>query len=184
VAGQIGIITCDDKDRNPYVVTLEGGMKSDFYSESEIEIVSDKAPDPRATPPAKPLPVGTLVTRGPDWEWGEQDGGPGNVGEVIPCDIVNKGLVRVKWTNGYVESYRMGYDGKFDLKVVDYPTLDPLGYPYGQSIQSQALRESAMLINLFTQPMSIDAQMTRYLHYHSQEHIESRSEIRARLLGL
>jgi len=166
VAGQIGIITCDDKDRNPYVVTLEGGMKSDFYSESEIEIVSDKAPDPRATPPAKPLPVGTLVTRGPDWEWGEHDGEPGNVGKVISDDTLHKGWVRVKWSNGYTDSYRMGYDGKFDLKVVSPPI------------------PASFLASLVAYTISFSPMTARFCAYPEPEHIESRSEIRARLLGL
>ena len=27
--------------------------------------------------------VGSRVVRGPDWQWGDQDGGPGHVGTVV-----------------------------------------------------------------------------------------------------
>ncbi|XP_061168833.1 uncharacterized protein LOC133178087 [Saccostrea echinata] len=52
------------------------------------------------------IAVGCVVKRGPDWIWGNQDGGIGNIGAV-------------RWPNGNKSNYRFGYDGKFDIVVCD-----------------------------------------------------------------
>lgn len=54
------------------------------------------------------------VTRGPDWQWNEQDGGEGGEGNVMgPPEA---GWIDIHWiNNGYCNSYRWGADGKFDL---------------------------------------------------------------------
>lgn len=59
---------------------------------------------------------GCRVRRGQDWQWGFQDGGPGNFGSVYGKD--QNGWVKVKWSNGNKNGYRFGAQGKFDLEVV------------------------------------------------------------------
>eukprot|EP00397_Hematodinium_sp_SG-2012_P035050 GEMP01037656.1.p1 GENE.GEMP01037656.1~~GEMP01037656.1.p1 ORF type:complete len:402 (+),score=79.21 GEMP01037656.1:44-1249(+) len=57
---------------------------------------------------------GKKVVRGPDWEFGEQDGGTGNVGIVgaVPC----RGWVMVKWkATGGMHAYKTGQDGVHHL---------------------------------------------------------------------
>jgi len=38
-------------------------------------------------------------------------------------ELGNDGWVRVQWENGQTNSYRMGKEGKFDLKLADPPLL-------------------------------------------------------------
>ena len=68
---------------------------------------------------------GIRVVRGPDWEWGEQDGGEGCVGTL--ADIsggeedgrVSGAAVVVQWDAGNRCNYRCGIGGKYDLRVYD-----------------------------------------------------------------
>ncbi|KAJ8920592.1 hypothetical protein NQ315_004731 [Exocentrus adspersus] len=70
------------------------------------------------------LTPGVRIVRGPDWSWENQDGGEGHVGTV--CEIGKSGTVGspdktvvVQWDNGTRTNYRVGYLGKFDLRVID-----------------------------------------------------------------
>ncbi|KAL0218127.1 hypothetical protein RCL1_008975 [Eukaryota sp. TZLM3-RCL] len=60
---------------------------------------------------------GRRVKRGPDWRYGIQDGGAGNVGVVT--GLRGPGWVIVKWSNGNSQGYRWGCQGKYDLELVD-----------------------------------------------------------------
>ncbi|KAF4522286.1 hypothetical protein B566_EDAN010994, partial [Ephemera danica] len=51
--------------------------------------------------------VGAKVVRGPDWDWGNQDGG----------EVAN-----VTWTSGSTNVYRLGHKGKVDLKYIEPST--------------------------------------------------------------
>ena len=62
----------------------------------------------------KLLPVGSRVIRGPDWKWGNQDG-PGE-GTVVANDM-HTGWVEVHWDTDVYNSYRMGAENKFDLRI-------------------------------------------------------------------
>ena len=67
--------------------------------------------------------AGLRVVRGPDWEWGDQDGGEGHVGTVVEVGepSVSKGgrAVVVQWDCGERCKYRCGLEGKYDLRVLD-----------------------------------------------------------------
>ena len=66
--------------------------------------------------------VGSRVVRGPDWMWGDQDGGEGNVGTVVQHGQdrnLPDGTVLVHWDSGRQTNYRAGHSGKFDLRVLD-----------------------------------------------------------------
>jgi hypothetical protein len=70
------------------------------------------------------LEVGVRVARGPDWKWGQQDDGEGHVGTVV--EIGKPGsttspdkTVVVQWDSGSRTNYRVGYQGAYDLRVVD-----------------------------------------------------------------
>ncbi|XP_052277936.1 uncharacterized protein LOC127876646 isoform X2 [Dreissena polymorpha] len=60
---------------------------------------------------------GCRVRRGPDWRYEDQDGGPGNIGSVYGVDI--SGIVKVRWDNGNLNTYRFGTNGMFDLAIVE-----------------------------------------------------------------
>ena len=63
------------------------------------------------------MEVGLRVIRGPDWQWGEQDGGEGHAGTV--ADVRGREVV-VQWDLGGQRcKYRCGLDEKYDLRVLD-----------------------------------------------------------------
>lgn len=82
-------------------------------------IVVHDAPAAPATKVAEPWPIpGTIVTRGPDWKWGDQDGGPGQYGFVLPGNA-STAWIYVCWCNGKKNSYRWDTKGKYDVKAVE-----------------------------------------------------------------
>ncbi|XP_060572601.1 uncharacterized protein LOC132730645 [Ruditapes philippinarum] len=60
------------------------------------------------------LKIGSIVVRGKDWRWKDQDGGEGNVGVVTKIDGP---VVHVIWSHGGLGNYRYGYNKKFDLTL-------------------------------------------------------------------
>ncbi|XP_070208056.1 uncharacterized protein [Littorina saxatilis] len=66
---------------------------------------------------------GSKVTRGKDWQWGDQDGGQGSEGEVKGYENVSpdssRNLVKVDWPNGVGNSYRLGFYGYVDVTCVE-----------------------------------------------------------------
>ena len=62
--------------------------------------------------------LGFRVVRGPDWEWGDQDGGEGYVGTVVKVDLIRKAVV-VQWDCRESCWYRCGAQDKYDLRVFD-----------------------------------------------------------------
>lgn len=67
--------------------------------------------------------LGVRVVRGPDWEWGSQDGGEGFVGTVVGVEELNRGHVLVQWDMGQRYKYRCGgYARKYDLRILDNGT--------------------------------------------------------------
>ena len=71
------------------------------------------------------IETGLRVVRGPDWEWGDQDGGEGCVGTVTELpEGVEDGRVRgvavvVQWDAGNRCNYRCGLENKYDLRIYD-----------------------------------------------------------------
>lgn len=63
----------------------------------------------------KHMIIGARVIRGVDWKWRDQDGIPPGEGTVIG-DLHN-GWIDVTWDHGGSNSYRMGAEGKYDLKL-------------------------------------------------------------------
>ncbi|XP_061168839.1 uncharacterized protein LOC133178095 [Saccostrea echinata] len=63
------------------------------------------------------IAVGCLVRRGPDWNFGDQDGGTGSIGAVYK--VKPDGVVDVSWSNGSKGNYKYGSEGEFDLTLCD-----------------------------------------------------------------
>ncbi|XP_068096674.1 E3 ubiquitin-protein ligase MIB2 isoform X3 [Hyperolius riggenbachi] len=65
---------------------------------------------------------GAKVVRGPDWEWGNQDGGEHKVGRVVDIrgwDVeTGRSVANVTWADGTTNVYRVGHKGKVDLKCI------------------------------------------------------------------
>jgi len=79
---------------------------------------------------ARGIYPGAKVTRGPDWEYDNQDGGIGTFGSVKKITNWKENpasAAAVSWENGTESTYRLGYNGKVDLKCV---TASSGGYYY------------------------------------------------------
>ncbi|KAH8410654.1 hypothetical protein KR009_011091 [Drosophila setifemur] len=63
----------------------------------------------------KHMTTGARVSRGVDWRWEDQDG----CGEGTITGEIHNGWIDVKWDHGVRNSYRMGAEGKYDLKLAD-----------------------------------------------------------------
>ncbi|XP_021378315.1 E3 ubiquitin-protein ligase HERC2-like isoform X2 [Mizuhopecten yessoensis] len=68
------------------------------------------------------MKIGMRVVRGVDWKWGDQDGPPPSMGRVIG-ELGEDGWIRVQWDTGSTNSYRMGKEGKYDLKLAEPPEM-------------------------------------------------------------
>ncbi|XP_050310432.1 E3 ubiquitin-protein ligase Ufd4 [Anthonomus grandis grandis] len=68
------------------------------------------------------MTVGARVVRGVDWKWRDQDGNPPGEGTVT--GELHSGWIDVTWDHGGSNSYRMGAEGKYDLKLA--PNFDLL----------------------------------------------------------
>ncbi|KAI8043508.1 hypothetical protein M5D96_004840 [Drosophila gunungcola] len=63
----------------------------------------------------KHMTTGARVIRGVDWRWEDQDG----CAEGTITGEIHNGWIDVKWDHGVRNSYRMGAEGKYDLKMAD-----------------------------------------------------------------
>ncbi|KAG0711656.1 E3 ubiquitin-protein ligase MIB2 [Chionoecetes opilio] len=91
------------------------------------ETASSKGAEVGARKNAEKIPLqgifsGAKVQRGPDWDWGNQDGGEGKHGKVSEIrgwdNESGRSVASVTWTCGSINVYRVGHKGKVDLKVV------------------------------------------------------------------
>ncbi|XP_018803462.1 PREDICTED: E3 ubiquitin-protein ligase MIB2 [Bactrocera latifrons] len=75
--------------------------------------------------------IGAKVVRGPDWEWGQQDGGEGKTGRVMEIrgwdNESCRSVANVSWVTGSTNVYRLGHKGNVDLKCT-FPSIG--GYYY------------------------------------------------------
>ncbi|XP_071496413.1 E3 ubiquitin-protein ligase HERC2-like [Diadema antillarum] len=109
------------------------GPKEDHLDREESPIPSTVFEETRSRPQPAPVPtsgpelaalmkIGTRVVRGQDWKWGDQDGPPPSEGRVIG-ELGEDGWIRVQWDTGSTNSYRMGKEGKYDLKLAGPPPM-------------------------------------------------------------
>ncbi|KAG2456459.1 HERC2 ligase, partial [Polypterus senegalus] len=100
------------------------GTSATVLEESRKEAAP--APLPASGPElAAMMKIGTRVMRGVDWKWGDQDGPPPGLGRVIG-ELGEDGWIRVQWDTGSTNSYRMGKEGKYDLKLAEpLPAAQP-----------------------------------------------------------
>ncbi|KAH8394178.1 hypothetical protein KR215_003788 [Drosophila sulfurigaster] len=67
----------------------------------------------------KHITSGARVVRGVDWRWDDQDG----AGEGTITGEIHNGWIDVKWDHGVRNSYRMGAEGKYDLKLANLESV-------------------------------------------------------------
>ncbi|XP_041131230.1 E3 ubiquitin-protein ligase HECTD1 isoform X6 [Polyodon spathula] len=75
---------------------------------------------------------GARVVRGIDWKWRDQDGN--SLGEGTVTGEAHNGWIDVTWDAGGSNSYRMGAEGKYDLKLA--PGYDPESAPSPKPVSS------------------------------------------------
>lgn len=85
-----------------------------------------------------------------------QDGPPPGEGRVIG-DLGEDGWIRVQWDNGSTNSYRMGKEDKYDLKLADPPT------PVETDTDSDTNDEATRARKLFLHGISVYIWSTYYL---------------------
>lgn len=73
----------------------------------------------------KHITVGARVVRGIDWKWRDQDGSPPGEGTVT--GELHSGWIDVSWDHGGSNSYRMGAEGKYDLKLAPGYDVENVG---------------------------------------------------------
>ncbi|XP_045543165.1 E3 ubiquitin-protein ligase HERC2 isoform X2 [Salmo salar] len=87
----------------------------------ESRKVATPTPLPASGPElAAMMKIGTRVMRGLDWKWGDQDGPAPGLGRVIG-ELGEDGWIRIQWDTSSTNSYRMGKEGKYDLKLSEPP---------------------------------------------------------------
>ncbi|KAL7287477.1 hypothetical protein TKK_0018577 [Trichogramma kaykai] len=108
--------------------------------------------------------IGAKVVRGPDWEWGEQDGGRRKTGRVI--DIRGwdnescRSVATVTWVSGSTNVYRLGYKGCVDLSYIEEATagtyykehLPHLGHPQNMQTVNKSVTGNAVNISNLPSP--------------------------------
>jgi hypothetical protein len=105
-------------------------------------------PDPGAPVTRANVALGLRVVRGIDWQWAEQDGGPGGVGSVTRLGMAGQpSWVAVAWDGGGRYTYRVGAQGAYDLCVA--PSQDPpAGAAGGGADGGAALAAAATALRL------------------------------------
>lgn len=104
----------------------------DHYKADDYHIEFDTRSKPMSKIVYKCV-IGMKVVRGRDWSWGNQDGGPGNVGVIEKTGDYSNGWVRVRWANGKENGYRIGAYGCFDLYEYEGETAPTTNTPYTYS---------------------------------------------------
>lgn len=105
------------------------GDKHDISHQFKLFVTPDsvgvKLPPRRNGPKidCKGLLPGAKVKRGPDWDWGNQDGGDGKIGFIKELrgwdNESDRSVACVQWSNGNTNVYRVGHKGKVDLRCLD-----------------------------------------------------------------
>ena len=60
------------------------------------------------------------------------------------------GWIRVQWDNGSTNSYRMGKEGKYDLKLADPPPMTETDSDSESEVQSEAVTGKFFIKRSFT----------------------------------
>ena len=78
---------------------------------------------------------GAKVSRGHDWNWKDQDGGPGKLGKVLDIqgwdDESGRSVANIAWSSsGITNVYRIGHKGKVDVRIASGHSAATNGHYY------------------------------------------------------
>ncbi|XP_052081431.1 E3 ubiquitin-protein ligase MIB2-like [Mytilus californianus] len=107
----------------PFGVDEESVDSSDGSDNDEDGISSDEEHVPKVNTSMVIAP-GLRVVRGRDWKWSDQDGGEGHLGTIQEISGMRKTscpdkCAAVLWDNGYRNTYRIGFENSYDLRIYD-----------------------------------------------------------------
>uniref|UniRef100_A0A3Q3FYT3 E3 ubiquitin-protein ligase n=1 Tax=Labrus bergylta TaxID=56723 RepID=A0A3Q3FYT3_9LABR len=128
---------------------------------------------------------GARVVRGIDWKWRDQDGNPAGEGTVT--GEAHNGWIDVTWDAGGSNSYRMGAEGKFDLKLA--PGYDPESAataPSPKPVSSTVSGPASSMVGPSVTPAAIGGTTTTTSSSSSStssSSVASSSDISLRLMG-
>lgn len=78
--------------------------------------------------------AGVRVKRGPDWHYGDQDGGGLGTTEWDSSE----GWIKVHWDTGSKNAYRVGHSGKYDLRITAGSSPSG-GFSVGQTVRIRSV---------------------------------------------
>lgn len=94
---------------------IYGKIKSVVFDKLEQDLICVDVSEELAKYKSQEYVVGSRVVRGDDWKWGAQDGGKASEGTIL--SEIKYGWVEVMWDSGSFNLYRIGSEGKYDLKI-------------------------------------------------------------------
>lgn len=129
--------------KNDETPVLIAALEEDIGTRQNVNVTAPPT-GPRL---AAAMKLGTRVVRGKDWKWGDQvlfnwsnhsfircfiyslysifkDGPPPSEGRIVG-ELGEDGWVRVEWDTGTTNSYRMGKEGRYDLRLARSPSPPP-----------------------------------------------------------
>ena len=109
-SGQTHYLSLSGFEMYGKVVSVCEDMGKIVAKETETKVRRDRR---QVRSQLKHFTQGSRVVRGVDWRWEDQDG----TCEGIVTSEIHNGWIDVKWNHGLRNSYRMGAEGKFDLKM-------------------------------------------------------------------
>lgn len=130
VAGDIGTVIEDDGSGKPFHVRASSGATW-WYKAAAIERTDGVGAVTGQRVDSSNITIGLRVKRGPDWRYGDQDGGgAGKIlgwvtldGTKFGSDPSSNGWARVEWDSGRTDAYEIGADGDYCLSVAE--STDP-----------------------------------------------------------
>ena len=96
--------------------------------------------------------------RGLDWKWSAQDINTHSCNGVSEGTVIGElsnGWVEVIWDNGFLNFYRMGFEGKHDLALGVSHDFDKLSTSHAIALQNLAMSRANTHVNTFNNSANV-----------------------------
>jgi len=87
----------------------------------------------------KELEIGDKVVRGPNWKWGNQDGGKGNTGKITSVNPKNWYIV--EWSSGDSDAY-IYQKGDYQITLAEIPEEVVVKLPEEVTVKAKKMNNS------------------------------------------
>lgn len=122
------------------VISVSDDVQKTVTKENEAKIRRERR---QIRSQLKHFTPGVRVIRGVDWRWDDQDG----TTEGTVTGEIHNGWIDVKWDHGLRNSYRMGAEGKYDLKLANadnLPNFDMTSASTASTITLNSVKKSSL----------------------------------------